>query len=512
MMRILLCLIFLAGIALGIAWLADRPGEIVLTWQGYRIETSLLVGLAGLLGVTIALMILWGIFRFLFRFPSLMSMWNRARRRQKGFDALARGMVAAGAGDLKAAQKWSRDADKRLGELPLALLLKAQVAQLRGDREGAERTFHRMLDKPETRVLGLRGLHIEARRRGDSEAAHAFATQAHDIAPLNWAGQAVLEHHSGREDWSKALQAVESNLKKGLIDKEAARRQRAVLQTAIALDVAERSPDEALGLVRDAVKQAPELVPASVLLGRLQTRRGDLRRAAKTLESAWRLTPHPDIGRAYVEVRPGDSARDRLERAQKLARFAPEHPESRLLVARAALEARDFMKARDIMAPLTGEKAPMRPTVRACLMMADIEEAEFGATGALREWLSRAARAPRDPSWIADGVISDTWAPASPVTDKLDAFQWQTPPERLSAPPPAAPIEPERETPPMIPPKTAPEVEPAPAAEDPKPIEIIPPTEALKLPEPPDAPAPKSMRAPELANAAPPPDDPGPRR
>ena len=31
---------------LGLSWLADRPGEIALTWQGLRIETSLLVGLA----------------------------------------------------------------------------------------------------------------------------------------------------------------------------------------------------------------------------------------------------------------------------------------------------------------------------------------------------------------------------------------------------------------------------------------------------------------------------------
>ena len=26
------------------AWIADRPGDILLTWQGYRVETSLMVG------------------------------------------------------------------------------------------------------------------------------------------------------------------------------------------------------------------------------------------------------------------------------------------------------------------------------------------------------------------------------------------------------------------------------------------------------------------------------------
>ena len=64
--------------------------------------------------------------------------------------------------------------------------------------------------------------------------------------------------------------------------------------------------------------------------------------------------------------------------------------------------------------------------------MADIEEAE-GNQGAVREWLGRAARAPRDKAWVADGVISDRWAPVSP-SGTLDGFVWRTPDERIAAP------------------------------------------------------------------------------
>ena len=69
--------------------------------------------------------------------------------------------------------------------------------------------------------------------------------------------------------------------------------------------------------------------------------------------------------------------------------------------------------------------------------MADIEEAE-GHHGAVREWLGRAARAPRDKAWVADGVISDRWAPVSP-SGTLDAFVWRTPDERIAAPAEPAP-------------------------------------------------------------------------
>jgi HemY protein len=64
--------------------------------------------------------------------------------------------------------------------------------------------------------------------------------------------------------------------------------------------------------------------------------------------------------------------------------------------------------------------------------MADIEETEHGPTGLMREWLARASRAPRDPAWVADGMISDRWLPASPVTGHIDAFRWETPVERLA--------------------------------------------------------------------------------
>ena len=36
-------------------------------------------------------------------------------------------------------------------------------------------------------------------------------------------------------------------------------------------------------------------------------------------------------------------------------------------------------------------------------------------------------RAPRDPAWTADGIVSDEWEPVSPVTGQLDAFEWKVP-------------------------------------------------------------------------------------
>ena len=77
-------------------------------------------------------------------------------------------------------------------------------------------------------------------------------------------------------------------------------------------------------------------------------------------------------------------------------------PKASLTIGRAALEARDLAAARAASLRCRRRGAGGRPTARVCLLMADIETAD-GADGAAREWLARAARAPRDKAWIADG-------------------------------------------------------------------------------------------------------------
>ncbi|MFL6836281.1 MAG: hypothetical protein ACJ8FZ_03115, partial [Bradyrhizobium sp.] len=67
------------------------------------------------------------------------------------------------------------------------------------------------------------------------------------------------------------------------------------------------------------------------------------------------------------------------------------------------------------------------PTQRVALLMAEIERTEHGDSARARTWTLRAVRALHDPAWTADGYVSDRWRPVSPVTGRLDAFQWQTP-------------------------------------------------------------------------------------
>jgi HemY protein len=503
MVRLLLFFAALALAAYGLTWLAENPGDVAVTWRGVEYDVSLMLALGIVLALAIALGIVWTLIRFVFRAPSLISFAASARRREKGYLALSRGMIAVGSGDAHAANRHAADARKFLAEEPLTKLLRAQSAQLAGDRPAAVAAFNEMLEHPQTHTLGLRGLHVEARRSGDHRAALDYAARAHKYAALPWAAQAVLDDRAAHGDWAGALATVESNASAKLLDKPTANRWRAVLKTAVALDRAERDPKGALALAQEACALAPGLVPAAALNGRLTAAAGDYRRASKILEAAYKQTPHPDLAAIYLRLRPGDSPNDRLARARALARIAPFDVESQLTVARAALETHDVAAARTALAPLLrGDSGAARPTARACLLIAEIEEAG-GDEGAVREWLNRAARAPRDRAWVADGVITDHWSPVSP-SGVLDAFAWRTPDERLSAPEPAPP-----------PPPAPPRIEPAPPIEAPlAAIESTPePVKAIEAPA--AAPSPDASRSARpngtivlLPSNAP--DDPGP--
>lgn len=429
MIRILFYLAVVAVLAAGAVWLADRPGEVSILWQGYRIETSIAVAAIGTVILALVAMLIWSVLRFVLGLPTAFSFANRSRRRARGFEAVSRGMVAIGSGDPVAARRYAGDAHRYAPDEALTLLLEAQAAQLSADRPRAEAAFKAMLDRPDTRVLGLRGLFVEARRRGDTAAARAFADDAVRRSPsLAWANDALLDFHTASGDWSAARTAVERRAALKLAEKAEAKRQRAVLLAAEAIEARGSEPEKALAAALEAIKLAPGLTPAAALAGRMLSERGDVRKATKVLEAAWKETPHPDIAAAYIDARPGDSALDRLHRAETLARLRPSDPEGVLALTGAAIQARDFQKARETIRPLLAGGA----SVRACLLMAELEDAEHGSAGRVREWLSRATRAPRDAAWVADGLVSDVWLPVSPISGRLDAFVWTVPPMTLS--------------------------------------------------------------------------------
>jgi len=424
MTRLVLFLLGVILLASGLAWLADRPGSLLITWQGYEVETSVfraVVIFAALIGLAL---LVWTVLGQIWSSPAVVSQFLTRRRQRRGLDALSSGMIAIGAGDRSMATRYAMQARKSLPHEPLTHLLRAQAAQLSGDKATARRIFEAMLAAPDTEQLGLRGLFLEAGREGETEAQRQFAERALNLNPkLSWPVEALFDLQCKSGDWAGALATLALAKRHGHIERPLADRRRAVLLAAQALALEEDDPEKALTLALEAHGLASSLIPAAAVAGRLLAARGNTPRAAKIIQRTWAKSPHPELATAYAYARIGDSPRDRLDRVKQLFALNPMSIESSIAVAVAAIEAHDYAEARRILQPFMEQGL----TRRVAALLARVEAEESGDKGRAREWLARAVTAPRDAAWIADGVTSDRWAPVSPVTGALDAFEWRVP-------------------------------------------------------------------------------------
>src|SRR3990172_7064053 len=294
MMRLVLFLIIVLVLATGLAWLADRPGTLLINWQDYVIETSVFRAAVMLAALAAAIVLVWSIMRQIWSSPAVLSHYLTRRRQRRGLDALSSGMIAIGAGDRAMATRYALQARKSLPNEPLTHLLRAQAAQLTGDKATARRIFEAMLATPDTEQLGLRGLFLEAGREGERVAQHQFAERAVKLNPkLSWPVEALFDLECKEGDWAGALETLAIARRHGHIERAIGDRRRAVLLTAQAQAVEEANPDTALTLALEAHRLAPDLVPAAAIAGRILASRGNTSPPPQNPPKKGAEAPHP---------------------------------------------------------------------------------------------------------------------------------------------------------------------------------------------------------------------------
>jgi HemY protein len=425
MIRLVLYLLLIAAAALGLSWIADRPGNLTVEWLGYDVRTSVFIAIIVLVLFFAAFSLAVWLGVLTWTAPKRIARRLRRRHERIGQEAVRRGIFAAGAGDKLAAAKAGAIAKRHVPGEPLALLLEAQSAQLNDDPIASRQAFERMLDEPEMAELGLRGLFIEAKKAGQAEAAKQFAERALAANPaLSWPSSALFDIQCREGDWRAALRTLGFAKQQSHIGKAEAGRRRALLLTQLAIELEDTEQGKALAYAQEAIGLLPSLIPASAVAGRILASQGSSARATKLLAQAWQAAQHPEIALIYAHARTGDSPKDRLARVKTLIASGPASLEGDIAVAVAAIEAKEWTAARLALEPYLSST----PSARVCRLMARIEAGQNRDLGRAREWLAKAGRGAPDPVWVApDGTVSADWHAISPVSGTLGAFEWKIP-------------------------------------------------------------------------------------
>lgn len=433
MIRLLWLFLVVAAIAAAAAVLSGQAGEVAIRLGSTTIAMHPAVAAAIVIGAVALLMAAWRLLGILFDWPLAMSRYRRDRRRRAAYLSLAKGMVAVAAGDSREARHHQKRARAGGGEPLLGQLLSAQIAQFEGDEDSAARTYADMLGRPETEFLGLRGLFVQALRRGDIETARRYAGRAYRLRPQTpWVTAALFDLGARAGQWHAAATLVDAQVKRRQLTFDVARRRKAVLAAAESRDLlAAGKTGAALDKAQEALKTAPGLLPAVLTAAAALRQQGKARKAAAVLERAWADTPHPDIALAYAAV----SAQPAGRRFDRLIALKPGDPESRLLSAAQVAHEGRLREAEGLLEPLL---AP-GPLSRASRLMADIAIARNDEMAA-GLWTERAAQGPAMGRWTCSACKGETagWAPVCPHCGAFDTLGWSDPGATAEALPDAA--------------------------------------------------------------------------
>lgn len=420
--RLALFVVVTALLVAGGVWLAERPGQAVIHWLGWKISAPVPVLLLALLALLLVAAGLLRLLRAVLAAPGRWLAARRARRTRDGYRALSDGLAAVAAGDRRGARRLARRADKLLADSSLTGLLTAQAATLSGDEGEAENRLEAMVDRPETAFLGLKGLMDLALGRHDHAAALDYARRAWALGgPAAGLAATLFDLQARAGQWAEADATLEEARKRGALSAGTLARFRAL--SLLERARTEADPAVARTLAADAHRADPGFVAAAALAAALLHRADKPRKAASLLLTTWRIAPHPDLVEAWLSLAPAETPLQRVKRLDKLVKANPEAADGHIALAEAALGAKLWGLARSHL-----ERAlEQRPSTGLYVLLARLEREERGDERAATEWMARSATAPAEPAWGCGtcGKHTDRWTVTCPHCGAVDSLEWK---------------------------------------------------------------------------------------
>jgi len=374
--------------------LAYQRDPVSIEFHGWLIETTTGMLIFSVLVAALLVILAWRILRSILGTPHAIGRLRHRQRRNRSYVALVKSLAALAAGDGAMALRHASEAEA-IGEPAVSHLAAAEAAEMAGDDARAEAEYTRLADRPDTTMIGLRGLTGLAERQGKLPQALEHVRRARKLAPRSpWAAAKLfeLEERTGALDPAEKTLAEASKL--GAVPPAEAARLLAALLLRRAEEAA-AAGNEA-GALKDAERAhelEPGLTKASLLAARLLARAGRTPAAERILTSAWTAAPDTELARAWLALAPKADVTARLRQAERLLALDRASDEGRMAMAEAELAAARWAEARTHLsaAGLAAQASP-----RYCHLMAFLESAS-GNEAAARGWFEKTLGADEAP-------------------------------------------------------------------------------------------------------------------
>ena len=428
MFKILFFFLFLACLIGLSVWLTDNPGSVTIYWLGYEIQTYFGVLLVALVGLLISILLLIWIVRVICKSPTEFLNARKRRRETEGYKALTFGMAAVAAGDKDEATKFSKQADKLLGNPGITRLLSAQTAALNGDGDAASRYFNTLSNDKETRFVGLVGLIRQAQHSGNTAVVQKLTKEAYELRPGSaFIVETLFDLQIANGSWEEANKTLADSVRRKVKPESLVKKSRAVVLSALAQSKKlQGNEKEAIFASESALNYDKEFVPAALIRTSLISDVKSQRKAVSFIESFCKRKPHPKVLEAYVKLWQNEEDLQKYQRLQNLLDNNVVDDEVMLFMAQSALNAHLWREARSKIELIIEKKV----TVSYCLLMSELERLEMHDDNLSKSWLEKASRALPDKTWACNscGAVALEWSAICGNCHAFDTIIWKEPP------------------------------------------------------------------------------------
>lgn len=425
MIRIIFWAVLLIGLASGAIWLNNNPGTIQVEWMGYEISAPILVMVIAVFALLLGTIMLVSLVARLFNIPLTYRMKSQKKNHERGLEAVTMAITSLAISDDSTASKYTKKAEKFLGQSPLTQLLNAQISYRSGDALGTTKELESMLEHKPTGFLAARALANLAIKDGKTDEALEYAERARRIEPSNTpCNLMLLNLYIQKERWAEAENVINQGKSRKAFSRERAKYLLAlVYATKAAGHEAQNQTQKALLLREQSFKNAPAFTDNSVKLAEHYGRTDQLKKSLSTLGRAWREKPHPSLALTALDLIMSEPEKKQGKLMASFVKSQPKHLESHLALAEFSIRSSKWSDA-ETHAKQALELAKQSRIYSVLAVIASKQGKESLASNHMQ----KAASADANPAWTCGtcGNRTGEWHLNCGSCNSFDAITWKT--------------------------------------------------------------------------------------
>jgi len=311
MRKFLHFLIIILAVIFIVLWLMENPGEVSLTWFGYKLETSVavLIGFFVLLSMVVSVL----------KAPLSLIKWMRHHKETKQIafreKLIFQALNAYLAKDAVLQKNTFKKIDKTFGEGNVySLILKQMTCP-------TQEVALELASIDETHMAGIKGLITAKEEQGDFKGALDIAINAKETKPSVWLNADIFRLQIKLSRWDEALKTLDDLKSARALTKEDYLSKKASILLK-------------LGRNEEAFKTAP-FIPETALRYAQQVPQ----KATSILKKAWKKSPNWALYKAFTKTLNPEKPLSAYKTAEKFILSADTNPLTHLALADAALMA-----------------------------------------------------------------------------------------------------------------------------------------------------------------------------